>query len=168
MQHYFKRFEIRWSDLDANRHVANASYVAFMSHVRMSFLQEHGITLERMMQLNIGPVVLKEEFHYLKEVLPGETVTIDLRALGISPDYRFAKWEHALFRETGELAVYSTITFCWIDLLTRKLIKTPEELRKVMELVPQAPEFRTLRNDELRDAHVPRQRKLDFLTGNTG
>lgn len=160
MKQYLKRFEIRWSDLDANRHVANASFVAFMSHVRMSFLLEHGFAPEKFAEMNIGPVVLKEDFHYLKEVLPGETVTIDLRALGISDDYRFAKWEHSLFRQNGEMAVYSTITFCWIDLQTRKLTKTPEELRSVMDLVPRAPEFRPLRKDELRDAHVPKERRL--------
>lgn len=160
---YVKRFEIRWSDLDANRHVANASIVAFMSHVRMSFLLEQGFTQGKIAQLNIGPVVLKEDFHYMKEVLPGETVTIDLRALGLSDDGRFIKWDHSLFNGRGEFAVYSTITFCWIDLQTRKLTKPPEELRAAIEQVPRAPEFRSLRKDELRDAHVPRERKISSI-----
>ena len=36
---YKKQFEIRWSDIDANGHLANSAYTNFMSHARMSFLQ---------------------------------------------------------------------------------------------------------------------------------
>ena len=39
---YFKDFEIRWSDVDANRHLANSAYINFMSHTRMAFLIEQG------------------------------------------------------------------------------------------------------------------------------
>ena len=38
---YLKEFEIRWADLDANRHVANSSFVDMLSETRMSFLREH-------------------------------------------------------------------------------------------------------------------------------
>lgn len=81
------------------------------------------------------------------------------RSLGISDDSRFVKWDHSLFKETGEIAVYSTIIFCWIHLHTRKLTRPPEELRKMMEQVPRAPEFRSLQKNELRDTIVPRNRK---------
>ena len=40
---YFKEFEIRWSDLDANRHLGNSAYTNLMSHTRMSYLFEIGI-----------------------------------------------------------------------------------------------------------------------------
>ena len=39
---YLKEFEIRWSDIDANRHLANSAYLNFMSHTRMAFLMELG------------------------------------------------------------------------------------------------------------------------------
>jgi len=34
---YFKEFDIRWSDIDANRHLANSAYTNFMSHTRMGW-----------------------------------------------------------------------------------------------------------------------------------
>ncbi len=40
---YLKEFEIRWSDVDANRHLANSAYLNYMSHARMSFLMEIGV-----------------------------------------------------------------------------------------------------------------------------
>ncbi|WP_374958619.1 acyl-CoA thioesterase, partial [Gilvibacter sp.] len=54
---YLKEFEIRWSDIDANRHLANSAYVNFMSHTRMSFLIDRGIDMKAMAKHQIGPVV---------------------------------------------------------------------------------------------------------------
>ena len=42
---YKKQFEIRWSDLDANGHLANSAYTNFMSHTRMAFFSEFGFLL---------------------------------------------------------------------------------------------------------------------------
>ena len=42
---YKKQFEIRWSDVDANKHLANSAYTNFMSHTRMAFLMEFGFTI---------------------------------------------------------------------------------------------------------------------------
>jgi acyl-CoA thioester hydrolase len=30
---YLKEFEIRWSDVDANRHLANSAYLNYMAHI---------------------------------------------------------------------------------------------------------------------------------------
>ena len=54
---YTKSFDIRWSDLDANRHLANASYLNFMSHTRMGFLMECGFNQASMATHQLGPVV---------------------------------------------------------------------------------------------------------------
>lgn len=149
MKPFRKNFEIRWSDLDPNRHVANASFVGFMSHMRMSYLYENGFTQDYFERHHLGPVVLKEDFFYFKEVLPAEKVTIDLRMLGITDDKRFIRWEHSLFRENGEIAVYSTILFCWIDLRTRKIMKAPVDLEEAILKVEKSPEFRMLQREDL-------------------
>jgi acyl-CoA thioester hydrolase len=39
---FTKEFDIRWSDLDANRHLANSAFINFMSHTRMAYLIENG------------------------------------------------------------------------------------------------------------------------------
>ena len=65
---YVKEFEIRWSDLDANRHVANSSYVDMLSETRMSFLREHGVTQQFFETHGIGPVIFSEEFFYISEI----------------------------------------------------------------------------------------------------
>ncbi|GIV32516.1 MAG: hypothetical protein KatS3mg031_0051 [Chitinophagales bacterium] len=151
---YHKRFEIRWSDLDPNRHVANSAYSAFMSHVRMSFLHEQGFSQEKFAAYNLGPVILKEEFHYLKEVMPAETVTIDLRQSGATADMRFVRWEHRLFNTSGLLAVFSRVIFCLIDLHKRKIATPPAELQQIFKNLEKTPRFRLLTKSDLRNPEL--------------
>ena len=48
---FIKEFEVRWSDVDANRHLANSAYINFMSHTRMAFLLELGFAHDVMVQI---------------------------------------------------------------------------------------------------------------------
>ena len=57
MEMYKKQFEIRWSDVDANGHLANSAYTNFMSHARMAFFSEQGFSMPEIMKYNVGPVV---------------------------------------------------------------------------------------------------------------
>ena len=47
---FFKEFEIRWSDTDANRHLANSAYINYnrqkkeMPYIKYSELEATGIT----------------------------------------------------------------------------------------------------------------------------
>lgn len=51
---YTKEFEIRWSDIDANRHLANSAYVNFMSHTRMGFMLENGFGQQELVKYNLA------------------------------------------------------------------------------------------------------------------
>ncbi len=51
---YIKQFEVRWNDIDANRHLANSAYINFMSHTRLSFMLENGFGQEQMVEHEIG------------------------------------------------------------------------------------------------------------------
>ena len=163
MNPYYKKFEIRWSDLDANRHVANTAYSAFMNHVRMSFLKDCGFSQESFSEFNIGPAIFSESFYYLKEVLPEETVYVDIELLGLSTSGIFAQFGHSLFKENGEQAVYSTVTFGWMNLKQRKLTIPPKNLFKVLELIPRSEKFKTLSREDTRFSNIIPQKKLGIL-----
>ena len=51
---YTKQFEIRWSDVDANRHLRNSAYIDYMSHTRMSFMLERGMDQRHLAEYNLG------------------------------------------------------------------------------------------------------------------
>ena len=81
---YLKEFEVRWNDLDANRHLANSSYINFMSHTRLSYMMENGFGQNSMVTNNIGPVVFYEHMFYFREVFPGKPIRVSLQLKGIS------------------------------------------------------------------------------------
>lgn len=128
MEKFFKTFELRWSDLDANRHLANTSILSYMVHTRMAFMEQYGFGQDQLRQLEIGPAILQESMTYLREVLPGEKVTVDIELNGHSQDFRFFSFSHNMFKESGEQAAYCTLVFCFIGLNSRKMIVAPDQI----------------------------------------
>ena len=98
---FFKEFDIRWSDLDANRHLANSAYINFMSHTRMAYLGILGFNQKSMAQFQIGPVVFYEHMYYFKEVFVGKPVKVSLDLKGISEDGMFFEFQHDFFDANG-------------------------------------------------------------------
>jgi acyl-CoA thioester hydrolase len=94
---YLKEFEIRWSDVDANRHLANSAYLNYMGHTRMAFLMEIGFDQKTLSQYNIGPVVFYEHIYYFKEAFPGRPVQVSIEILGLSEDAQFFEFHHNFY-----------------------------------------------------------------------
>ena len=155
MSNFIRQFDIRWSDLDPNRHVANTSYAEFMNETRMSFLTSHGLGQEFLEKHSFGPVIFSEEFHYIKEIMPGEKVFVDVELLGTTEDYRFMKFAHCLYNHKGILSVYSEVFFGWFDLKTRKLRVPPEEVITVTNGLAKAEGFKVFTKEELFSTKVP-------------
>ena len=135
---YLKDFEIRWSDLDANRHVANSSYVDMLSETRMSYLHEHGVTQQFFEEHGIGPVIFSEEFFYIKEIKAKEKIRISLELLSNTQDGRYIKFAHCIFNADQKLCVYSITFFGWFSLAERKLIEPPAEIQSLFTTMTKA------------------------------
>ena len=48
MSVYYHKFEVRWSDIDANRHLANSSYVMYCAQTRMAFMNAHNMGVSKL------------------------------------------------------------------------------------------------------------------------
>ena len=156
---YLKEFEIRWNDLDANRHLANTSYVNYMSHTRMSSLTHHGIDQLTLAKHNIGPVVFHEHIYYFKEAIQGK-VTVSFELAGTSADGMFFQFLHNFYNDKGENIAACDMKGGWLDLKTRKLIPLPEELLSKMHLMPKSDDFRVLDKNDMRNgAFTPKPLK---------
>ncbi|MCW5519078.1 thioesterase family protein [Aureitalea sp. L0-47] len=150
---YLKEFEIRWNDLDANRHLANSSYVNYMSHTRMSALMHHGIDHNTLVNCDIGPVVFYEHIYYFKEALHGK-VKVSFELAGASEDGMFFQFLHNFYNDKGDNIAACDMKGGWIDLKTRKLISLPEELLSKMHSMPKTTDFRTLEKKDMRSETV--------------
>lgn len=147
---YFKEFEVRWSDLDGNMHLANSAYVNFMSHTRMSFLMEHQISLTELKQQQLGPVAFSEQIFYFKEVFAGSKVRVSLELQGLSEDGMFFQFLHNFYDTTGRNLARCTMFGGWIDTLTRKLVGLPPVYLERFQNIPKAKEFQVLTKENTR------------------
>lgn len=81
MSVYYHKFEVRWSDIDANRHLGNSTYVDYCSQTRMAFLNKNKIGLTQLNRWGVGPVMLHERYSFFKEIYADQTVLLAWRCL---------------------------------------------------------------------------------------
>lgn len=146
MDSFSRSFTVRWADCDVNAHMRNTAYSEYGTDVRMAFLEHAGFPFERISKLGIGPVLLREELDYLREMKLGETITVDLRQLGLSPDGMRFRFQHAFMRADGELAARIVLEGGWVDLRRRKLTAPPEPLARAFSALPKAEGWAELTN----------------------
>jgi acyl-CoA thioester hydrolase len=159
---YLKQFEVRWNDIDANRHLANSAYINYMSHTRLSFMLENGFGQEDMVRHNLGPVVFYEHMYYFKEVFPGKPITVSLQLKGISEDGMYFSFLHNFFDHRGNNIARCEMMGGWIDLKSRKLRALPEDLFSNLKSLEKTDDFYTItKEDTRRHGQVP-QGKIDL------
>ena len=132
----FKTYtQVRWSDLDANMHLANQSYMCFTSFARMKALNQMGFNTLHMQKWQRGPVIFEEKFNFFREILPDTTIYIHTKISGISDDLVLFEFEHDLYDQDGQHKANSKIFGCWLDYSTRKMAQDlPHEMKsKLME-----------------------------------
>lgn len=147
---YTKEFDIRWSDIDANRHLANSAYVNFMSHTRMGFMIENGLSQKEMVSHNFGPVLFQEQVFFFKEAFQGRPITVTFELGGSSEDGKFFKFVHNFYDYKGRNLARGTMQGAWIDLTTRKTVALPENLKSMLEKAPKTDDFKILTKEDMR------------------
>lgn len=159
---YTKEFEIRWSDVDANRHLRNSAYIDYMSHTRMSFLMENGLDQKQMAQYDLGPVAFYEHMYYFREVFPGKPIRVSLQLKGISEDGMYFQFMHNFYDEEGKNFASCEMMGGWIDLKQRKLVGLPEELLQKLNALDRTEDFKVLTKEDTR-RHGIRPRDLELI-----
>ena len=144
MEAYTIPYEVRWTDIDANRHVRYSAYVDAAAEMRFRFFTEHNLTVEAFDRLGIGPVYTSMMVNFYREVLLGETLTITLLLAGLSPQgIRWKVW-HDFRKSNGKKAVTVCIEGTFLDLSTRQPTLPSPEIMTVFQLVPRTPDFETM------------------------
>ena len=147
---YLKNFEIRWSDIDANMHLANSAYVNFMSHTRVAFFEDHNFSLSNLVRNQISPVVFYEHIYYFKEAFLGTPIRVSLEVTGLSEDGMFFKIEHNFYNQKGENLANCELLGAWINLKSRQLTPLPAEFLAEMETFPKSADFKILTKKDTR------------------
>lgn len=140
MDEYVKSVELRWADVDANFHVSHSKYYEFGAHCRMSFLIEHGFTLAMMQELQIGPILFREECVFRKEIHTGEQITVNLLLSKSRKDGSRWSARHEIKKADGTIAAIINADLAWMDLVARKLI-APAAAANLINELPRTPDF---------------------------
>ncbi len=141
MQEFSMPLQVRWADIDANNHLRHSVYYDWGAACRIAFLNQQGLTMERMHQLHFGPVLLREECVFRKEVRLQDSVSINLEIVWARKD--FTRWSirHQITKKTDIPCAIITVEGAWIDTLKRKLAGPLPEAIEVFSQMPISRDF---------------------------
>ncbi|MDF3021145.1 MAG: hypothetical protein K0Q92_2448 [Steroidobacteraceae bacterium] len=145
MERFEKVLYATWRDMDYNSHMANTAYLDRAADVRMMYFAENGFTADDMLRMRIGPVVMKDEIEYFREVQLLQEIRVDFALAALAPDASRFTIRNEFTHHDGRKCAVVTSTGGWLDLNQRKLIAPPEALKKAMEALPKIEGFRALR-----------------------
>jgi acyl-CoA thioester hydrolase len=141
MENFLLPIQLRWADIDANFHVRHSVYYDWGAMCRMEFLRAMGLTESVFHQLQIGPILFREESRFKRELQMGDSVAIDLHLLAARRD--FSRWtiRHQLFKNNDTLAAILTVEGAFLNTQLRKLAVPPSLAGDTFNSMPRAEEF---------------------------
>jgi acyl-CoA thioester hydrolase len=141
---FTRRLYAGWGDMDFNAHMKNTAYLDKSADVRFQFFASCGFPAEEFARRRFGPVVLKDEVEYFREVALLQEIDVSLAIAGLSADGSRFLIRNEVSRTNGKLCARITSAGGWLDLATRKLIAPPAELLEALRQLPRTDDFRDL------------------------
>ena len=144
MEAYSMIYEVRWTDIDANRHVRYSAYIDAAAEQRYHFFNEHNLTPDAFDKLNVGPVYTNLVVNFYREVLLGETLTIKYLLTGLSPQGIRWRVQHEFIKANGKKAVTVSLEGTMLNLSTRQPTMPTPEIMAAFQMVPHSTDFEVL------------------------
>lgn len=141
---YSKTLYAGWADMDFNSHMKNTAYLDKAADVRQMYLIENGFPVEEFSRLRIGPVIMRDEVEYFREVRLQQQIVVTYALAGHAADGSRFLLRHEIFRPDGELSARVTSAGGWLDLAERKLVAPPPALLAAMNSLEKTSDFAEL------------------------
>jgi acyl-CoA thioester hydrolase len=142
MERFMLPIQIRWSDIDQNRHLRHSVYYDYGAMVRMKYLNSRGLTTEKMEELQVGPILFREEALFKKEIKMEDRISVDLEIVGCRADYSRWTLRHNFFKDEEILVAVINMDGAWLDLIKRKLAQPPEFVKDIFRAIPKSQDFK--------------------------
>jgi acyl-CoA thioester hydrolase len=136
-----KEFEVKWADLDPNRHMRHSAYNDYAAHMRVKFFEEAGLTISKMEELRMGPILFREETKFYSEVGMQGNITMTAALLKARDDGSRWSFIHEMYRADGIHAATVIVDGAWLDLDKRKLYTPPSEIGELFLSMPKTEGF---------------------------
>ncbi len=141
---YSKSFTAGWADMDFNSHMRNTAFLERAADVRMMFFSESGFPMREFVRLKVGPVIMRDDVEYLREIGLLEPFTVNLAVAGLAPDGSRFLMSNVTLRADGKPCAKVTSMGGWLDLEARKLVAPPPQLLAALHSLPQTDDFAEL------------------------
>lgn len=122
-----KTYTIVESDLDELGHMNYLRYIKIFEIARFGWFEQIGLRFENLLEEQLGPVLLKLETEYSKEVRLGDTV--EIRSHLIRVGTKSFTLKQTMIHE-GQTSATTTAIMAIMDLQKRKAIPVPDEIAK--------------------------------------
>lgn len=144
MQSFSLPIQVRWSDIDQNRHLRHSAYYDYGATARIACFSQHGLTNLKFEELHIGPILFREEAIFKREIKFEDRITIDLVVTKATSD--FSRWSvrHHLYKEDNTLAAVINLDGAWIDISKRKLALPNDYVRNIFDDFPKSEDFQKI------------------------
>jgi acyl-CoA thioester hydrolase len=144
MIHFAEKIQVRWADIDANRHLRHSVYYDYGATMRMQTLTEAGLSTKKLEELMIGPILFREEAIFKREILFEDQIKLTVELIKATQDYGRWSLRHQFLKDDNTLAAILTVDGAWIDLNKRKLAVPDEFVRNVFDQFPKAADFQLI------------------------
>lgn len=133
--------QIRWADIDANRHLRHSVYYDYGASMRMNALTAEGLSMKKLEELKMGPILFREEAIFRREIHFEDEIIIDVQVAKARED--FSRWSirHHFMKSDGTLAAIINIDGAWMDLVKRKLVVPDQLIAGIFQKFPKTEDF---------------------------
>ena len=148
MQQFKRTMQVRWSDMDANRHLRHSAYYDYGAAMRMMVLSEGGLTLKKLEEYEVGPILFREEAIFKREIRLDDMITLDVVLMKSTEDY--ARWSlrHHFIKGDGSVAAILNIDGAWMDLVKRKLTVPNEFVQSIFASFPKSEDYEVIMREK--------------------
>jgi acyl-CoA thioester hydrolase len=141
----FERTSIAgWGDMDFNAHMRNTAFLDKSADLRMLFFAANGFPMDEFVRRRLGPVVMKDEIEYFREVRLLEEIRGTLAIAGLADDGSRFLLRNEFWRTDGRLAAKVTSAGGWLDLSIRKLVAPPDALLAALRSLARTDDYLAL------------------------
>jgi acyl-CoA thioester hydrolase len=141
MEKFSLPIQVRWSDIDQNRHLRHSAYYDYGATVRVECFSRNGITNSKLEELKIGPILFREEAIFKREIKFEDVVTVDMAVIKSTADYGRWSIQHHLYKEGNVLAAIINVDGAWIDIEKRRLTVPDISIQKIFDDFPRSADF---------------------------
>jgi acyl-CoA thioester hydrolase len=141
MQEFHYEAKVIWAQVDANQHMRHSAYADFAAQARIELLEQVGLSAKVFQKQMLGPILLREELVYYKEVNLSEKIRVTCEMTRCKADASRWSIRSVLFREDGVKAAVILVDGAWMDLVKRKMTGLENELLELFMDAPKSKDF---------------------------